>query len=342
MFSLLDSHTTSSSYSNIRIDNYVYTVEALRAARKLLKSDGLFIVKFQVQTPFIAGRLNGLLTEVFGTKPLQVQTDVGGYTTPGRFFITGSEERVRQALLHPELAAYYMAHKDFEAVPAPLTTDDWPYFYQQKPGLPASVVIVSFALLVMGWFFLSGTGISRASFSWHFFFLGAAFMLLEAQIVSKMALLFGTTWVVNSIVISGLLLLIVASNLLVEWQPKIPVEIAYAGIVLSMFAAYLIPVERFLFNALWLKALTASLVMCLPVFFAGIVFIRSFARMEFSGNALGSNLLGALAGGLLESLSFWTGIRSLLVVAALLYLGSWIATRSLNPVSLVTPRVELD
>ncbi|MFZ0818703.1 MAG: methyltransferase domain-containing protein [Candidatus Acidiferrales bacterium] len=326
MFSLLDSHTTSSSYSNIRIDNYVYTVEALRAARQMLKPDGLFIVKFVVQTPFIAGRLQALLSEVFGTAPLQIQIDVGG----ARFFIAGSEARVRQALLDPGLGAYYEAHRHFEMAPAPLTSDDWPYFYQKAPGVPASVVIVSTALLIMGWFFLSGAGISRSSFSAHFFFLGAAFMLLEAQIVSKMALLFGTTWMVNSIVISGLLLLIVGSNMLVEWQPKIPVEIAYAGIFLSMLAAYLIPMERFIFTSIWLKALTASLVLCLPVFFAGIVFIRSFARAGFSGNALGSNLLGALAGGLLESLSFWTGIRSLLIVAALLYLASWLAISSLS------------
>ena len=32
VFSLLDSHTTSSNFSNIRIDNYVYTVEAMTAA----------------------------------------------------------------------------------------------------------------------------------------------------------------------------------------------------------------------------------------------------------------------------------------------------------------------
>src|SRR5262249_10325270 len=49
VFSLLDSHTTSSYYTNIRIDNYVYTVEALKAAKRLLKPDGIFIVKFQVQ-----------------------------------------------------------------------------------------------------------------------------------------------------------------------------------------------------------------------------------------------------------------------------------------------------
>ncbi len=64
-----------------------------------------------------------------------------------------------------------------------------------------------------------------------------------------------------------------------------------------------------------------------PFFFAGIVFIKSFARSGFRGEALGSNLLGALVGGLLESLSFWSGIKSLLVVAVLLYLASYMTLR---------------
>jgi hypothetical protein len=140
-----------------------------------------------------------------------------------------------------------------------------------------------------------------------------------------MALLFGTTWVVNAIVISGLLLLIVAANLVVEWRPQVPVRWAYGGILASIGVSYAIPLERLLLPSLWLKALVATAVLCLPVFFAGIVFIRSFARQGFQGEALGSNLLGALVGGLLESLSLWTGIRSLLVIAALLYVASWVA-----------------
>jgi hypothetical protein len=151
--------------------------------------------------------------------------------------------------------------------------------------------------------------------------------LLEAQIISKIALLFGTTWVVNSIIIAGLLLLIVAANLLVGFKPCFPVNIAYAGIFVSLAASYCIPLQKFFFASLWVKILTATLVLCSPVFFAGIVFIRSFATEGFSGEALGSNLFGAMVGGLLESASLWTGIRFLLVIAAFLYLASWIALR---------------
>src|SRR5437867_12985658 len=87
VFSLLDSHTTSSHFSNIRIDNYVYTLEALQATKRLLRPDGVLVVKFQVDTPWIAGRLYGLLQTAFGRAPLHIESEssYGFYTTGGRF-----------------------------------------------------------------------------------------------------------------------------------------------------------------------------------------------------------------------------------------------------------------
>jgi len=77
----------------------------------------------------------------------------------------------------------------------------------------------------------------------------------------------------------------------------------------------------------WLKGLAALTVLCLPVYFAGIIFARSFAEVSFNSEALGSNLLGAVVGGVLESISFWTGLRALLLLSVLLYIFSAIALR---------------
>jgi spermidine synthase len=330
MFSLLDSHTTSSYYTNIRIDNYVYTVEALQAAKHLLKPDGLLILKFWVETPWIEARLTELTQTVFGRRPLILAVRQPFYGTTGNFYFCGSAERLGAALAaDPALLAYAKANALAPSgAVAALTTDDWPYFYQHEPGLPSAVILMSLVLLVLGWLFLRDTGVSAGSLDWHFFFLGAGFFLLEAQIISKMALLFGTTWLVNSIAISGLLLLIVGSNLLVEYKKNFNMGLAYAGIFASMLVSYAIPMQSLFVASYWLKALTALAVLGMPAFFAGIVFIRSFARAGFQGTALGSNLFGALVGGLLESLSMWTGIRSLLIVAGLLYLASWVALRA--------------
>src|SRR5258708_25424223 len=109
-------------------------------------------------------------------------------------------------------------------------------------------------LIFFTWFMIrrmTGRRNDDSSAVWrvHFFLLGAGFMLLEAQIVSKMALLFGTTWVVNSIVVSGLLALVVIANLVFERWPSYSMAIPYAGIILSAMLAYFIPLPTLLFES---------------------------------------------------------------------------------------------
>jgi Spermine/spermidine synthase domain len=329
VFSLLDSHTTTSHFTNIRIDNYVYTREALARAKQLLKTDGLFVVKFQVETPWIAGRLYELMQVTFAQKPIQFQADIGGFDMSGRFFVAGSPQRLAKATSDPSLAAYLASHGNLAMQPATLTTDDWPYFYQHEPGLPIIVILVSLAvLIVFGWFLRQASPGEGASIDLHFMFLGAGFMLLEAQIVSRMALLFGTTWIVNAVVVSGLLGLIVAANLVYGALPRIPLAVAFVGLFVSLGVMFAVHLESLFFESWILRALAATLALCTPVFFAGIIFISSFARAGFRGSALGSNLFGALLGGLLESSSMWFGLKFLTILAALLYLASAIFLES--------------
>jgi len=327
VYSLLDSHTNVSNYSSVRIDNYVYTLQALDAARRMLKNDGLLVLKFQAHTPWIAGRLYGLLKVVFGQSPVNFSADASKYSSGGQFFVVGSLDRLEKALAGPELGAYLSSHSHVEMKSAQLTTDDWPYFYQHEPGLPLIIIIMSVLLILLTRLLIRQTGAAGQAINWHFFFLGAGFLLLEAQIVSRMAMLFGTTWLVNSIVIGGILVLIVTANYLVDSWPAIPVGLAYVGIGACMLISYFLPLERLFFQEFWVKVLVASLALCSPVAFASIVFVRSFAEYRFSGQALGSNLLGALVGGTLESVSLWTGIRSLLIFAALLYFLSYLFLR---------------
>jgi hypothetical protein len=67
----------------------------------------------------------------------------------------------------------------------------------------------------------------------------------------------------------------------------------------------------------------AVLFLCLgyaaPIFCAGIVFSRSFRIAHSKSKALGANVFGAVAGGLLQNLSFIFGLNALLLVAAGLY-----------------------
>src|SRR5204863_5845975 len=175
-----------------------------------------------------------------------------------------SQERIRQAMTDPSLRFYLPDNPMPQNSAARITTDDWPYLYQRDRGLPLSFGLLFLVLVLFCWRLLRRTGLALASLSWHFFFLGAGFMLLEAQIVSKMALLFGTTWLVNSVVVAGLLLLIVAANILVQFVPHFPLSFAYAGIFVTIAASYSIPLQKFLLPSPWMKVLTSTLVLCLP------------------------------------------------------------------------------
>jgi len=218
-------------------------------------------------------------------------------------------------------------HHSIAAQDAPITTDDWPFFYQHAPGLPGSVIAISLILMFVCTQLMRRTAVPVSGISWQFFFLGAGFMLMESQIVSRMALLFGTTWLVNSITISGLLLLIVLANLLERAGLHISAAITYGGLLATILVAYFTPVQALFSDSVARQIGGAILALCGPVFFASIIFIRSFAAERFSGAALGSNLLGALAGGLIESLSLWVGLRALLLLAAVFYLLSYLAQR---------------
>ena len=95
---------------------------------------------------------------------------------------------------------------------------------------------------------------------------------------------------------------------------KLPWAVLCVGLAGSTFMLF--------FESWATRAFLSTLVLCSPVFFAGIVFVSSFAKARFEGAALGSNLFGSLAGGLLESLSMWFGLKALVIVAAVVYLGS--------------------
>ena len=324
VYSILDSHTTSSYYTNIRLDNYVYTFESMRRTRELLKPNGVFVMSFSSERPWFAGRLREIVTQAFGKSPLVVH--VGP-----EFFIVSNGDRVETALAaNPELQKFVSARSNVPMSRASVSSDDWPYLYQQNRGIPSVVWILSIGLTVICWLTFQRLKGSAKGIEWHFFFLGAAFMLLEVQIISKAALLFGTTWLVNSIVISTLLLFILLSNLVVSLYPNFPRQLAYVGLFGTLAVSYLLPADWLFFDSMLVRGAVATALYCAPVFFAGIIFITSFREAGFGAEAFGSNLLGSLVGGLLESLSYLTGIKALVIVAALLYFISAVTAKKIK------------
>lgn len=324
-FAWLDAQPLGSSYNNMRLDHYVYTLESFREARKLLAPDGLMVVDFPAQRTWMADRQFNLLRQAFGHDPFVYSPEWDNKRKPlgtiGTItLVIGEHDVTPQMIQKPALRDFVTSGQLHPPGTVRITTDDWPYLYLRQAGIPKLYLIVSVAILAVvllaGRRALGVTGVSDG----HFFALGAAFLLLEVQTVSRAALLFGMTWIVNAIVISAVLVMILLSNLVAWRWPRIPQAAIITGLALTVAGLALVPLDWFNALAGTTKLFAASAFLTAPVFFAGLIFIRSFATCADKSRALGSNLIGALVGGLLESLSFVTGIRALVILVGLFYL----------------------
>jgi SAM-dependent methyltransferase len=204
--------------------------------------------------------------------------------------------------------------------PVRLTSDDWPFLYLRGAVLPdlslRSMLLLGALGMAMVYFFLPAGPLRLDS---RMFFLGAAFMLLETRAVVQMALLFGSTWVVNSAVFLTVLVLILLANLHVLMAKSLGLPWYYGGLFLFLLAAVLTPLDAFLGGGvLWGYAVPCVLALA-PIYFAGVIFARSFRDSAHPDHAFGANIAGAVVGGLVEAFSMVLGFRYLLVLAMLLY-----------------------
>ncbi len=139
--------------------------------------------------------------------------------------------------------------------------------------------------------------------------LGAGFMLLETKSITSLALFYGSTWIVNSVVIAVILIAIFFSNLLVIKVPGIKAWWAVVLIVVALVANYYLRLERFVGLGWWTRTLVAAALLGIPVFCAGIIFSSLFARRARRSQALGWNLVGAMLGGLVENVEHDLGLE---------------------------------
>lgn len=333
LFGLLDSHTQFSDYSNMRIDNFVYTEESFREASRHLNPNGVLFVKFHVDRPWMAARLEKMLHDTFGKPPLMFYAD-SSYAATATCFAISPSSRVEDALASDPALAGFVDKNVVQPKPGPVppTTDDWPYLYQEGHWIPRLYyslgVLVILVAIVVYWQIPEAR---RQAPSLFFFSMGAGFLLLETQVISRLALFFGTTWQVNGIVISALLAALLLANMLVDrMRTPLPRFWVVAGLIAGLALAYSLPLNR-IPGSPALAGSVATAVFAIPVFFAGILFASEFRSVESPSAALGANMLGAVAGGLLENLSFLFGMRALLLVAIGLYCLAAVGLRFRQP-----------
>jgi len=339
-FGFLDSHTTT-SLTNARLDHYVYTAESFRRVRDLLNDGGIVSVTFAPLRDFIFDRIAVQLRDVFGEEPLAYSFRFDARESAPVLLIAGDLETARERIASiPELERLNrLAEADPVELPyvtppalpyvTPPATDDWPYLYLDQPRIPLLFVLLAglLALLVL---YAARTLDLPATMnprtwnreSWHFFFLGAAFLLLEVQNISKASVVLGNTWLVNAVIITGVLAMVLIANAIVIRWSAIPLAPVYGVLLATVLALYFVDLARFAFLPFAWKAVIVGALTTLPMLFSGIAFARAFAATVRKDHALGANLLGALVGAVLQSMSFLFGIKALLLAVAVFYLAA--------------------
>lgn len=314
VFGYLDSHTMLSSLSSIRLDNYVYTVESLRDARHLLAPGGTLVLGFGGGHTFLSDRLYATLHRAFEAPPLAYFT---GYDGSGVLFVEGQAALTKINTGFPEISAELSQHEAHTL----LATDHWPFLYLQSRTVPTAIWTVLALFLYFASVLLQRQVPLRQCATpqgLHFFFLGAGFMLLETRGVTELSLLFGSTWIVNSVVIAAFLTMAILANFVVLARP-VSRRIAYPLLFAALVAGMVIPYESLVGLSSSMRILFGAGLGALPVFFSGFIFSRSFRDAERPAQALGVNLLGSVVGGVLENLVMVGGTPVLGILSLLLY-----------------------
>ena len=334
IFALPDSLTLTSGMSSIRLESFLLTQDAIADARARLGQDGVLVLYNYYREDWLIGKLASMLQTTFGEAPYA--TTYGGW---GRAAVLMAGPGMAQ--LGPEVRVAYRedaaANNQLGITGSgmlaggelPVPTDDWPLLYLKQPSLPWIYVG---SLLLIGAIALAGVVVAAPArplrrFNWHFFWLGAAFMLLETRSLVTFALLFGTTWLVNSLVFFAILLSVL---LAIFFNARVRIrrtEWFYALLFGLLALNYFLPAERLLLGSPLLRYTAASLFAFAPIFLANVVFSSSFRDAEASDVAFGSNLLGIMVGGMLEYTSLIFGYRFLLLLVILFYLLAFVLQR---------------
>jgi SAM-dependent methyltransferase len=226
----------------------------------------------------------------------------------------------REVQTAPEFKKIGLARVDATGI-SRIPTDQWPFLYLREASIPSlnlrgMAIVAVFSLLIL----LIFAPVRRVRPNGQMFFLGAGFMLLETKGVVHMALLFGATWMVNSIVFAAILCMILLSNFVVLHQRPRRLWPYYVLLMLVLAINSLIPMAGFLDLPGAAKVVASCAVVFIPVFFAGIIFATSFRDSLQPDIDFGSNIGGIILGGLSEYFSLLGGFNSLLWIAIGYYL----------------------
>jgi hypothetical protein len=357
VYALVDSLVLHSSYSNIRLESYLFTEQAFADVKRHLKPHGVFAMYNYFRQGWVLARLRNGLVQSFGSDPLVLTLPYQAVINSGpndgfTMFLAGDVDGLRNEFQqHP---AYWLradrasgpeSPNGFVVEPVPGTeslrfgpatiaktgnfhpaTDDWPFLYLLRPMIPGvsihgMLIMGTLGLLMILVFLPKGHTrlLEDMPIVGRMFFLGAGFMLIEAEAVVHMALLFGGTWLVNTLVFFSALVMILLANLYVlRFRPQ-RVGPYYAALLASLALEFLVPLDFFLGMSRGRQVLGSCALVFLPLLFAGIIFALCFRRSQQPDRDFGANIAGAMLGGLAEYSSMVLGFQHLVLLTAGFY-----------------------
>jgi hypothetical protein len=328
IFALPDSLTLTSSMANLRLESFLFTADSLEAARAALAPDGVLVLYNYYRQGWLIEKLAGMVSRTFGRDSF---ISTYGGVGRGAVIING-----------PRLAASAAANSNpyrEESTNGPPTrlrvtgegligvgsirpaTDDWPFLYLEDRSFPPLYVrglaIVALISLAAIWLIAPRSTLRR--FDWKMFFLGAAFALLEVKALITFALLFGSTWIVNSLVFFAILASVLVAVRVNVWFRVRRIWVFYLLLFGMLAVNLVVRPETLLFANVFARYAVASALIFTPVFLANVIFSHAFRDAETADLAFASNLLGIMTGGMLEYLSMLFGYHALLWLVIAFY-----------------------
>jgi hypothetical protein len=306
MFALPDSLALLSGQGSLRLENYLFTLQSMRTVQDHLAPNGTFAM-YNYYEPFLLDRYAATLERVYGAAPcVEVGDALGGRS---------------QAVITAGAGATVDCATTWNGVRVSSPTDDYPFPYLATRSIPGfywqTLLLMLAATLVL---IRTAGGPLRGMIRYgDLALMGAAFLLLETKNVVQFALLFGTTWIVNSLVFGGVLVSVyLAVEVARRW--RLPSHrLLYAGLLATLVLAWVVPQSSLLTLDPAPRFIAAVALAFAPIFLANLIFAQRFQDVGSATTAFAANLLGAIVGGGLEYTALITGYRFLLVVVAVLY-----------------------
>jgi predicted membrane-bound spermidine synthase len=316
VFALTDSLVKVSSLTQLRLENYLFTRESVARAYELLEADGTMVFYNFYRLPFVAAKIQDLVGQATGSTPEVLFQDRDFYMVAGQKRAVAS-------------ASSYVSFAD-TATPS----DDWPFLYLERRGIPklyleamGGALVAITALLVALQLSTRRTAQFQAGamlpIKIAFALMGVAFLLQEAKSVIQFSLLFGATWVNNSLIFLAVLLAVLAANWTVQWLNNAKLTwLFFALLVFAAFGSWWFPLHELLRIEGMLPRFMAGTVLTLsPIYFGNLLFSSMFKDQAAAEHIFGWNLLGATLGGMMEYAGMALGYNALSLIVIACYTG---------------------